>query len=152
MAETWLFDAGNPYEDIFEEALLEEMSSRHVTEILQRKLIDIRQDPLRQEHALVGGRMIFIARTGELAIGDVQVPPLLIAYTVDESKRIIQLILVRRDGGVRSLDDEVERALASPQASDQPERRILFPADPTSIREEKIAEAVRGVLRPAKQR
>jgi len=97
MRSEWRFDENNPYEDAFEEALLVVVDSPEVFNVIKRKFEVIAIDPKGEEfRTVVQGRVVYIAFTGPGYLKDAKTPiePLVIAYTLDEPRRLIQKVFV----------------------------------------------------------
>lgn len=123
MQRRWKFDQSNPYEDSFEDGLLRTVSSKLVFDMILRKCADIQRAPTQNPFGLVRGKVMYIAKTGRVKFGEMEVDPLLIVYTLKQRERLIQRVFVCRaadwveenatsDQINRALRPAIERALA----------------------------------------
>lgn len=150
MDPTWQLDAHNPYEDTFEEALLNDPSAPLVAEFVMQRLRLLRHQPTAGQPIHVGERSFRVLTTNAFATADRTVPPLVIVYRLDDANRLIQPVFVGRAAQIRSIDKELS-ALGTPEADNETsEREILYPTDPTSIPKKKIEDAVLRAVRRAK--
>jgi hypothetical protein len=154
----WRFDANNPYEDGFEQALLDAADSPQVLEIVKRKCVEIQRDPKANYPSVVGGKCVYIAKTGSSKIRGVDVGPLLIVYTLSEREKLIQRVFICKAADVarkvegstmdtigRTLSEAIEAALTRAPAT-TPTQQVLLPYERTEIPEEQIADAVRRTV------
>jgi len=143
MIRTWQYDERNPYEDAFEESLLNIRSSGPVVDIVMRKLGEIRRNPTQGERATVAGVPIYTVSTE----GSGTVPPLMIVYAIDEKRSLIRTLWVSDAGSVESIADDLRTMIENaPAEVPPPLKRILFPVEPTTIPKEKIEGAVERVI------
>jgi hypothetical protein len=151
MGKPWRFDELNPYEDVYEESLLAEMSPL-ASEIVQTALAEIQEDPVRQDFVDVSGERFYIATTAPISEGGITVPPMLIAYTLNSQQLVIRPVLVSRAAEVQShVNQELERAVANAPANVPPfQDRILDPSEDTSLSKQSIEKAVKRVTHRAK--
>ena len=92
MISEWRFDVQNPYENSFEEALLRVAESQAIVDMIKIKCNEIRKDPKANFRGFVHGRFVYIAKTGP--VKTVNLDPLLVVYTLDEQKKLIQRVFV----------------------------------------------------------
>jgi hypothetical protein len=122
MQSKWRFDSNNPYEDSFEQALLKAGDSPYVFDMVRRKCHEIQKNPTGNYRGLVKGKFVYIAKTGRVQHGDIEIEPLLIVYTLQKRDELIQRVFVCRAGEVadehatmeqiaRALRTAVERAI-----------------------------------------
>jgi hypothetical protein len=147
MEKPWLFDAGNPFEDLFEESFLSTTSTAALSDAVLLVLSRIQEEPLGGSAMDVDGRTVYIAKTGAFRSNNATIPSLLIAYTVDTKRRLIRPILVCGPADDKAIVD-VERAVHNtPSAAVKFRRRILSPAERTTIPKGAIKGAVRRALK-----
>lgn len=147
MSETWVYDGGNPYEDAFEDSLLIDASASLMSDVIVRTLLQIREDPRRGTPALIEGETVYIVKTSAITTSSGVVPPLLIAYALETKERLIRPILVCRASDadvIGSLQSAIDNAPARSRAF---KRRVLRPAERTSIPKRAIESAVKRVLK-----
>lgn len=102
MLTQWRFDTDNPYDDSFEEELLKVAHASGgldaiVFDVVKRRLLDILKDPKSRDLFVIRGQLMYIAVAGAAAnTGELKIEPLLIAYTLDERKKLIQRVFVAR--------------------------------------------------------
>lgn len=150
MNQTWHLDAHNPFEDTFEEALLNETLPPLIAEMVLQNLVLLLQRPTAGDPIDVGGQSFRVLTTQPFVTADETVPALVIVYRLDPDHRLIQPVFVGRAAQIRSIEREL-RGLAAPEAGqDALEREILYPIDPTSIPKKKIEDAVLRALRRPK--
>lgn len=94
MATPWQYDTHNPYDDIFEEALLPLLDSPHVFDVVRRKFVAIQQSPKEAYHVVVRGQLMYIVPTGRIESHGMAVEPLMIVYTLQEREKLIQKVFV----------------------------------------------------------
>jgi hypothetical protein len=96
----WRFDENNPYEDSFEDELIKIIDSSHVMNMIRRKLLEVQRNPKANPSDMVRGKLVYIAKTGPIKTQDFEVEPLLIVYTLSESRRLIQRVFVCKAASV----------------------------------------------------
>jgi len=94
MISDWRFDVRNPYENSFEEALLQVADSQAIVDMIKIKCNEIRKDPKANFRGFVHGRFVYIAKTGPVKTATMTLDPLLVVYTLDEQKKLIQRVFV----------------------------------------------------------
>lgn len=92
MISDWRFDPANPWDNSFEEALLQIADSRPMVEMIKMKCNEIRKDPKANLRWFVDGRFVYIAKTGP--VETLKLDSLLVVYTLDEKKKVIQRVFV----------------------------------------------------------
>jgi hypothetical protein len=152
MTVTWRFDAGNPYEDAFEESLLRQTYETLLSDVIGQALERIQQIPFDAgTRTSIGGHVVYVLKTAEFTKDNASVPALLIAYVLEPKAHLIRPVLICRAADPSALTDIQSAIENAPAAAPAPERRLLWPVDPTSIPEKTIESAVRRVLKRSKQ-
>lgn len=100
MMSDWRFDERNPFAVSFENSLLELVDSSLMADMIKMKCNEIRKDPKANLRGFVGGRFVYIAKTGPVTIGKDKLEPLLVVYTLDEQQKLIQRVFVCKAGTV----------------------------------------------------
>jgi hypothetical protein len=147
MEKQWLFDAGNPFEDLFEESLLSTTSTAALSDAVLVVLQRIQKQPLGGSAIDVDGRTVYIAKKAALRSKNATIPSLLIAYTVDTKRRLIRPILVCAPADAKAIVDVEQAVHNTPAATVKFRRRILSPAERTTIPKGVIKGAVRRALK-----
>jgi hypothetical protein len=147
MDHRWRLDEHNPFEDTFEEALLNDASAPLVTDCILQTLVRLLDDPTAGNLIHVGGQTFHVVTTP--ARRDMTVPALVLVYRLDSKNRLIQPVFVGRSAQIHSIDKELS-TLEPSEADHISEREILYPIDPTSIPKKKIEDAVLRAVRRAK--
>jgi len=105
--DDWAFDLADPLLDGFQEDQLMLAHIPGVNDAVAWKLREIKRNPSWAGSVRnVDSDVVYVAKTGQYASG---APPLLIAYLLDQKRRIIRLcVLCKADDDV---DDRIRRAL-----------------------------------------
>jgi len=148
MERPWYFDLGNPFEDIFEESLLSTTQTGLLSDAVRLALRRIQESPFAGTRLDVDGNTVYVAKTS--AVTSDRIPSLLIAYTVDAKRRVIQPILVCRPADVVALASVKRAVRNAPTKVHRPRRRVLSPAERTTIPRRAIEGAVRRALKHTK--
>jgi hypothetical protein len=152
MIVPWHFDAGNPYEDAFEESLLRQTHETLLSDVIEQALERIQQTPFDAgTRTSINGQVVYVIKTVPVTTGNASVPALLIAYVLEPKAHLIRPVLICRAADPSAMDEIQSVVENAPAAAPVPERRLLWPVDPTSIPEKTIESAVRRVLKRSKQ-
>jgi hypothetical protein len=152
MIVPWHFDAGNPYEDAFEESLLRQTHETLLSDVIGQALERIRQIPFDAgTPTSINGHVVYVFKTAPVTMGNASVHSLLIAYVLEPKAHLIRPVLICHAGDPNVMNDIQAAIENAPAEAPEPERRLLWPVDPTSIPEKTIESAVRRVLKRSKQ-
>jgi hypothetical protein len=148
MTSAWRLDEHNPYEDGFEEALLSELTERHLSDIVLRALHQIARNPLQGEKRMIDGTPVYVVNTrSHPTVGGAG---LLIAYVVEPDRSLIRPLLLQRSENELT-DETLRKAIeGSSHSDDQASQRVLFPEEPTRIPAKSIENAVKRVMKRSK--
>lgn len=94
MIGDWHYDPENPWNDSFEEALLQIADSQAMVDMIKMKCREILQNPTANLRWFVEGRFVYIAKTGP--VEDLRLDSLLVVYTLDEKNKLVQRVYVCR--------------------------------------------------------
>lgn len=120
MISEWRFDVQGQFEPSFEEALLQVADSKAMVDIIKIKCNEIRKDPKANFRGFVNGQFVYIAKTGP--VKTLALDALLIVYTLDEQKKLIQRVFVCKTGTVgenshpasmQTMGETLRRAIAN---------------------------------------
>jgi hypothetical protein len=103
MRKKWLFASGSRMVECFQEMLFVYATGEAVREAVMRKLALIQRRPERARHQRAfGDQTIYVVPTGPSR----DVPPLLIAYLLDRTERVIYMMGVFPAAGVQLRPDD----------------------------------------------
>lgn len=143
-AVIWQLDENNPFEDAFEESLLEMTSTPAIMDAALVLLLRAERDPLQGQSLVIDGKTLHVVRTP--AVAEQGIPSLQLVYSVDPDQSLVQPVLLTRMTEASVLDAELRSAIAAAVYERPPQREILFPSDPTDIPEDQLEMAVRSVV------
>jgi hypothetical protein len=149
MTSEWHFDVNNPFEDLFEESLLQTVGSDDAGSVVMARLDEIRRTPHLGKCERIGDFEVYVSHIGAAARDGESTPPLFIAYALDTERKLVRPIFVGRAERA-----ELAGALTAAARNAPPpagERPILAPAQRTTIPEETIKRAVEWAVRSRKR-
>jgi len=153
MDTVWRFDEDNPFEDSFEETLISVVDSTAVLSMVRSKCFEIAKNPHASMSEVIGGQRVYLAKTGPVKTRNIDVPPLVILYTLDEERRLIQRLLIYRADRAPLAQEIVEMAINDASRSTPPkEPEILVPYVHTIIPKGRLRRAVIRAMSNAKRR
>jgi hypothetical protein len=145
MTNDWHFDANNPFENAFEETLLESLQTVDLTTAVMALLEHIRQMPERGELVRVGDTDVYVVHLPATVGRKSTTPPLVIAYALDAPRKLVRPLFVGSSEGLEH-KSSLPPTLDAPHPS-AASRAIRAPLHPTSIPKERIERAVTRALK-----